>query len=67
MRMKRSRMKKYSADASMSSSIWGLALMAALVTLAIVSQTCDTATCYKVPGCITMRGVLGPGLSGINN
>lgn len=51
----------------MSSSIWALAAMAALVALAIISQVTDTATCYRVPGCMTVRGVLGPGISGINN
>jgi hypothetical protein len=60
-------MKKYGEDASMSSSIWGLAIMAALITLAIVSQFSDTATCYKMPGCMTMRSILGPGFSGLNN
>lgn len=51
----------------MSSNIWVLVAMAALVMLAIISQVTDTATCYKVPGCMAVRSVLGSGLSGYSN
>ena len=52
-------------EASMSSNVWVLAAMAALICLAIISQVTDTPTCYKIPGCVMMRSVLGPGIGGM--
>jgi len=52
-------------EASMSSNIWVLVLAAALVMLGLISQLTDTATCYKVPGCMMFRHVLGPGIHNI--
>ena len=56
-------MGQWKDDSSMSSSIWVLAALAALVTVAIISQVTPTATCYRVPGCMTMKHYLGPGLT----
>lgn len=64
---RRATMKEWKDEASMSSNIWVLVAMAALVMLAIISQVTDTATCYKVPGCMAVRSVLGSGLSGYSN
>jgi hypothetical protein len=52
-------------EASMSSSIWLLAAAAAVVMLAMISQLTDTATCYKIPGCVVFRQALGPGIGNI--
>jgi hypothetical protein len=52
-------------EASMSSSIWVLAAGAVIVMIALLSQITDTATCYKIPGCMMFRHALGPGIHGI--
>jgi len=57
-------MGEWKDEASMSSNIWVLVIGAALVMLAIISQVTDTATCYKVPGCMIARSFLGSGISG---
>jgi hypothetical protein len=54
-------------EASMSSNIWVLVAGAALVMLALLSQLTDTATCYKIPGCMLFRDALGPGIHGMVN
>ncbi len=58
-------MQKFASDANMSSNIWVLVFAAAVVMVAVISQLTDTATCYRVPGCMFFRGFLGPGVGNI--
>jgi hypothetical protein len=56
-------MQKFASDANMSSNIWVLVIAAAAVILVIISQVTDTATCFRIPGCMMVRGYLGNGIA----